>query len=324
MRVIVTGGAGYIGGFAAERLIEAGHEVTVLDSLWRGHRGGIPRDAALIAADITDAAATRAAVAQVRPDAILHYAAAAIVPESVADPGLYFDVNVVGSHNLIRAGLAADCNKFVLSSTAAIYGIPEVTPIKEDLPPNPINPYGLSKLMVEQMLEWYAKSIGLNYAAMRYFNVAGATKTRGEDHQPETHVIPVMLETLLGRRERFTIFGDDYPTPDGTAIRDYVHVLDLADAHILALNQLDRSLGAFNLGTKGGFSVRQLVDEVERVTGKELPVETGPRRPGDPPILVADSTRARTELGWNPHRSTLDQMIGSAWEWMQAHPKGYE
>jgi UDP-glucose 4-epimerase len=158
---------------------------------------------------------------------------------------------------------------------------------------------------------------------MRYFNVAGATKTRGEDHQPETHVIPVMLETLRGRRERFTIFGDDYPTPDGTAIRDYVHVLDLADAHILALNRLDRSLGAFNLGSKGGFSVRQLVDEVERITGKELPVEIGPRRPGDPPVLVADSTRARIELGWDPHRSTLDQMIGSAWEWMQAHPHGY-
>ena len=324
MRVIVTGGAGYIGGFAAERLIEAGHEVTVLDSLWRGHRGGVPENAVLIAVDLTDAAATKAAVAQVRPDAILHYAAAAIVPESVTDPGLYFEVNVVGSHNLIRAGLAVDCNKFVLSSTAAIYGIPTVTPIREDLPPNPINPYGLSKLMVEQMLEWYAKSVGLNYAAMRYFNVAGATKTRGEDHQPETHVIPVMLETLLGRREKFTIFGDDYPTPDGTAIRDYVHVLDLADAHILALGKLDRSLGAFNLGTKGGFSVRQLVDDVERITGRELPVEVGPRRPGDPPILVADSTRARTELGWNPHRSSLDQMIGSAWEWMQAHPRGYE
>lgn len=324
MRVIVTGGAGYIGGFAAERLIEAGHDVTVLDSLWRGHRVGIPKDAELIDVDLTDAAATSAAVGRVRPDAILHYAAAAIVPESVADPGLYFNVNVVGSHNLIRAAMAVDCGKFVFSSTAAIYGIPEITPIKEDLPPNPINPYGLSKLMVEQMLEWYAKSVGLNYAAMRYFNVAGATKTRGEDHRPETHVIPVMLETLLGRRERFTIFGDDYPTPDGTAIRDYVHVLDLADAHILALSKLDRSLGAFNLGTKGGFSVRQLVDEVERITGKELPVETGPRRPGDPPILVADSTRARTELGWDPHRSTLDQMIGSAWEWMQAHPNGYK
>ena len=323
MRVIVTGGAGYIGSFAVERLIEAGHDVTVLDSLWRGHRGGVSDAAQLIAVDITDAKATRDVVAKVRPDAILHYAAAAIVPESVADPGLYFEVNVVGSHNLIRAALAADCHKFVLSSTAAIYGIPDVSPIREDLPPNPINPYGLSKLMVEQMLEWYAKSIGLNYAAMRYFNVAGATTTRGEDHRPETHVIPVMLETLLGRRKHFTIFGNDYPTPDGTAIRDYVHVLDLADAHVLALGKLDKSLGAFNLGSKGGFSVRELVTAVEEVTGKTLPVEIGPRRPGDPPILVADSSRARTELGWNPSRSTLDQMISSAWEWMQSRPDGY-
>jgi UDP-glucose 4-epimerase len=327
MRVVVTGGAGYIGGFAAERLIELGYDVVVFDNLWRGHASAVPEQAEFINVDLTDRDAVRAAVTRAEPDAIMHFAAASLVPESVENPGLYFEVNVVGSHNLITAMLETDCRKLVLSSTAAVYGIPKTTPITETTDTNPINPYGLSKLMVEQMLEWHAKASGLKYAAMRYFNVAGGTAKRGEDHRPETHVIPVLLETVAGKRERFTVFGDDYPTDDGTAVRDYVDVRDLVEAHILALEALDRSseaLGAFNLGTQGGFSVHQVTHAVEMVTDKEVPVELGPRRAGDPPVLIADSSRARRELGWNPTRSTLDQMIGGAWDWMQSHPNGYE
>jgi UDP-glucose 4-epimerase len=254
----------------------------------------------------------------------MHFAAAALVGESVADPARYFSVNVVGSHNLLVSMRDAGVTRFVFSSTAAVYGTPDTSPITEDTPKAPINPYGRSKLMVEEMLEWHAAAYGLNHAVLRFFNVAGASTERGEDHKPETHVIPVALETILGKRPVFKIFGTDYPTPDGTAIRDYVHVIDLADAHLLALAKLDRPLGAFNLGTTSGFSVAEIVAAVERVTGRQLPVERSGRREGDPPELVADSTRAREVLGWNPHRSTLEQMIGSAWAWMQAHPHGYE
>ncbi len=324
MRVVVTGGAGYIGGFAAERLIELGHDVTVFDNLWRGHAASVPEQADFIKVDLTERDEVRAAMRQAEPEAIMHFAAASLVPESVENPGLYFEINVVGSHNLITAMLETDCRKFVLSSTAAVYGIPETTPILESTETKPINPYGLSKLMIEQMLEWHAIASGVNYAAMRYFNVAGGTATRGEDHRPETHLVPVLLETVAGKRDTFTVFGEDYATHDGTAIRDYVDVRDLAEAHILALEHLDRPLGAFNLGTQGGFSVKQVTHAVEMVTDKEVPVEIGPRRAGDPPVLIADSTRARQELGWNPTRSTLDQMIGGAWDWMQSHPNGYE
>jgi UDP-glucose 4-epimerase len=326
MRVVVTGGAGYIGGFAAERLIELGHEVTVFDNLWRGHSSAIPEQATFTNVDLTDRDQVREAVRRTEPEAIVHFAAASLVPESVERPELYFEINVVGSHNLISAMLETDCRTFVLSSTAAVYGIPQAIPITESAETNPINPYGLSKLMVEQMLAWHAQAHGVRYAAMRYFNVAGGTATRGEDHRPETHVIPVLLETVAGKRERFTVFGDDYTTFDGTAIRDYVDVRDLVDAHILALEHLDgdEALGAFNLGTQDGFSVQQVTHAVELVTDKAVPVEIGPRRAGDPPVLIADSTRARRELGWNPTRSTLDQMIGGAWDWMQAHPNGYE
>jgi UDP-glucose 4-epimerase len=323
MRVVVTGGAGYIGGFAAERLVELGHEVIVFDNLWRGHSRSVPTGTSLVQVDITDRKQTVRAVKNAAPEAILHFAAATLVPESVEKPGLYFHVNVVGSQNLIAGALEANCRKFVVSSTAAVYGVPDTIPVPENLPKNPINPYGLSKLMIEQMLEWHAKADGMNWAALRYFNVAGATKTRGEDHEPETHVIPNMIAAVLGKRDKFTVFGTDYPTPDGTAIRDYVDVQDLADAHILALDHLDKPLGAFNLGTKHGFSVKQLVDAVETVTGKPLPVEYGPRRAGDPPALVADSTRIRTELGWNPTRSTVEHMIQGTWDWMSHNPSGY-
>lgn len=324
MRVVVTGGAGYIGGFAAERLVELGHEVIVFDNLWRGHSRSVPAGTTLAQVDITNRDQVISSVKDAAPDAIMHFAAATLVPESVEKPGLYFHVNVTGSQNLIEGAVQSGCKKIVVSSTAAVYGVPEVIPVPENLVKNPINPYGLSKLMVEQMLEWHANADGLNWAAFRYFNVAGATKTRGEDHEPETHVIPNMLAAVLGKREKFTVFGTDYPTPDGTAIRDYVDVQDLADAHVLALDALDKPLGAFNLGTKHGFSVKQLVDAVEGVTGKPLPVDYGPRRAGDPPILVADSSRIRTELGWNPTRSTVEHMIQGTWDWMTNNPNGYQ
>jgi len=323
MRILVTGGAGYIGSVAVELLLARGDEVIVLDNFWRGHRASVPAGVVGIRADLRDAEQTRRAVLDSGPDAVMHFAAAIIVPESVADPATYFSINTVGSHNLLAAINEAGVRRMVFSSTAAVYGVPTTVPIAEDAPTEPINPYGRSKLMVEQMLAWHAAAYGLEYVVFRYFNVAGATETRGEHHSPETHVIPLALLTVLGRQDRFKVFGTDYPTPDGTAIRDYVHVVDLAEAHLLALDKLDRGLGVLNLGTRDGFSVKQIVDAVERVTGRFLPIDCAPRREGDAPALVADSTRARRLLGWWPKRSTLDEIIGSAWEWMLRNPDGY-
>jgi UDP-glucose 4-epimerase len=323
MKVIVTGGAGYIGSIAVERLLERGEAVVVLDNCWRGHQRAVPNDVELLDVDLRDAEAVTSAIAAVKPQAVLHFAAATIVPESVSQPAEYFAINVSGTLNVLSAMVSAGVQKFVFSSTAAVYGEPKDPVIRENADLVPINPYGLSKLAVEQMLPAFERAYGLAYVAFRYFNVAGATKMRGEDHRPETHVIPVALQTLLGKRDHFNIFGTDYPTPDGTAIRDYVHVVDLVDAHLLALDRLDNSLGEFNLGSRDGFSVRQIVGAVERVTGRTLPVKEGPRREGDPPVLIADSTRARTDLGWSPSQSTLDEMIGSAWDWMQRNPVGY-
>lgn len=322
MRVLVTGGAGYIGSVAVEQLLTAGHQVSVLDNLWRGHAAAVSPDAELLVCDLRDVAGVQAAFTQFRPEAVMHFAAATIVPESMTAPELYFGINVAGTVNLLDACLAAGTERFIFSSTAATYGEPERIPIVETMPTRPINVYGQSKLMVEQVLEAYAAAHGLCYVAFRYFNVAGASRERGEDHRPETHVIPVALQTLLGKRPDFAVYGTDYPTPDGTAIRDYVHVLDLVDAHIRALDRLDSSLGPVNLGSRTGFSVQEIVTAVERVTGRPLPVVQKPRRAGDPPTLVADPGRARSLLGWEP-RSTLDEMIGSAWEWMQRYPDGY-
>ena len=323
MRVLVTGGAGYIGSVAVERLLTRGHEVVVVDNLWRGHHAAVPAAARLVECDLRSGDRVGDTVRAFRPDAIMHFAAATLVPESVERPAEYFAINVSGSLNLLEAARAAGVGRFVLSSTAAVYGLPDELPVSEDATTRPINPYGHSKLMVEQILGAYDAAYDLRFAALRYFNVAGATEARGEDHDPETHLIPVALQTLLGRRPRFAIYGTDYPTPDGTAIRDYVHVVDLADAHVAALERLDRSLGPINLGTKDGFSVRQVVAAVERVTGRSLPLSLEPRRPGDPPALVADCARAQELLGWKPRRSTLDEMVASAWEWLQRHPQGY-
>ncbi len=323
MRVLVTGGAGYIGSVAVDRLVARGDEVAVLDSLWRGHREAVNPQAEFYPADLRDVARIEAVVREVSPDAVLHFAAATLVPESVREPALYFSINTAGSLNLLSAMLETGVDRMVFSSTAAVYGVPQRQPIQEDDPKRPINPYGQSKRMVEQILEAFSQAYGLRFAALRYFNVAGATELLGEDHDPETHVIPVAIQAALGLRDAFGIYGTDYPTPDGTAIRDYVHVLDLVDAHLRALDRLDESLGAINLGTRDGVSVRQIVDAVERVTERALPVRLEPRREGDPPSLVADSTKAADLLGWRPAHSTLDKMVGSAWAWCQRHPEGY-
>jgi UDP-glucose 4-epimerase len=254
----------------------------------------------------------------------MHFAAATIVPESMQNPLLYFEINVVGSHNLISAAIEAEVPRFVFSSTAAVYGDVNLDVVTEEMPTNPINPYGRSKLMVEQMLQWHQRQYGMSVATFRYFNVAGATAERGEDHSPETHLIPVALEVAQGKRPAFTIFGTNYETLDGTCVRDFVHVADLADAHVLAADWLtDNKWVVFNLGTTTGSSVMEIVHAVEGVTDRTLPVVCGERRGGDPARLVASSAKAREVLGWTPDQSTLDQMVGSAWDWMQRNPNGY-
>lgn len=323
MRVLVTGGAGYIGSVAVAMLLERGHDVVALDNLQRGHSDAVSAQATFIQCDLRDEDATLNAVAMSDVDAVLHFAALHLVPESVDKPAEYYRTNVGGGINLLDAVRAAKIRKFVFSSTAAVYGEPETLPIREDAPTRPINPYGSSKLMMERILADYGKTYGINYAIFRYFNVAGSRGSLGEDHRPETHIIPVALEALTGKRPEFTVYGTDYATDDGTAIRDYVHVIDLVEAHILALDHLDQTLGVMNLGTKFGFSVSQMVEAVELTTDQRLPVAMGPRRAGDPPALIADSTRAREVLGWDPTHSTLDAMIGSHWDWVQAHPNGY-
>lgn len=323
MRVLVTGGGGYIGSVAIERLVQRGHDVVALDNFERGHRAAVHPDAEQITCDLRDPEQTMQVVRASRAQAVLHFAALHLVPESVDKPGAYYATNVGGGINLLNAVAEANIRRFVFSSTAAVYGEPEFLPVKERDPKEPINPYGHSKWIVEQMLAAYSERYGVNYAAFRYFNVAGATEERGEDHRPETHIIPVALQVLLGQRDAFTVFGTDYSTDDGTAIRDYVHVVDLADAHIEAIERLNAPLGAINLGTRHGFSVQQIVDSVNRVTGRELIVQCGERRAGDPPALIADTTRARDLIEWNPTRSTMDEMIGSAWDWMQRHRHGY-
>lgn len=324
MRVFVTGGAGYIGSVGVEKLLDAGHEVIVMDNMRTGRPASIASDATVITGDLRDGAFVKDVLARTGPDAIMHFAAATIVPESMTKPDLYYGINMVGGYNLLEGARLAGIDKIIVSSTAAVYGAVEEMPITEETPTHPVSPYGAAKLMFEQMLAAYAHAYGTRWIAFRYFNVAGATFTHGEDHRPETHLIPNALLAVAGRRPPMELYGTDYPTPDGTAIRDYVHVEDLIDAHLAGLERIDIVSGPFNLGTTAGASVAEVIGTVEKVTDREVPRIYRDRRAGDPPVLVADASRAREQLDWTPSRSTLEQMIGSAWEWMQRNPNGYE
>src|SRR3954451_5380465 len=327
-RIMVTGGAGYVGSVSVEALVAAGHDVVVLDDVTTGHRGAIPEGAAFRQGSYGDLEATTAVLRDDGIEAILHCAARSLVGESIADPSLYYRDNVAGGVALLEAARAAGVGRLVFSSSAAVYGVPDVTPIPEDAPLRPINPYGETKRTFETALGWYGRAYGLRSVSLRYFNVAGASERNGEVHDPETHLIPNVLRAAEGAGE-ITIFGQDYPTPDGTCIRDYIHVADLADAHLAAIeatapeDALTKEPLVCNLGTASGFSVREVVATAGRIVGAPIPQRTGERRPGDPPVLVASNARASEVLGWTPRRSSLDEMLGSAWRWRQAHPKGY-
>ncbi|MGD1996675.1 MAG: UDP-glucose 4-epimerase GalE [Anaerolineae bacterium] len=324
MNVLVTGGAGYIGSVVADELLEAGHKVIVYDSLVHGHRAAVPAAARFVEEDILDRAALDRVVGDDCFDAVMHFAAFIEAGESMREPGLFFRNNVTGSLNLIEAAIAHSVPRFVFSSSAGVYAGKETLLTEED-PLGPASVYGQTKLMIEQMLAWYHQIHGLRYAALRYFNAAGATPARGEDHSPETHLIPNILRVALGQRERFTLFGDDYPTRDGTCIRDYIHIQDLASAHLLALEGLDeRGEMVYNLGNGTGYSNLEVLETARRVTGHPIPTEVIPRRPGDAPALVADALRARRDLGWQPRHPDLEEIVGSAWEWHRSHPNGYE
>ncbi|RMF82935.1 MAG: UDP-glucose 4-epimerase GalE [Nitrospirae bacterium] len=327
MRCLVAGGAGYIGAHMVRALVRAGHAVAVLDNLATGHREAVPGSVPLFEVDLLDREATAQAVAEAAPEAVLHFSARSLVGESVADPARYYANNVTGTLNLLEAMRQVGCRRFVFSSTAALFGEPERLPIDEDHPVRPINPYGASKAMVERLLEDFDAAYGLRYVSLRYFNAAGAAAEGdlGEDHRPETHLIPLVLAAAAGRRPAITVFGTDYPTEDGTCVRDYIHVEDLCDAHLLALDHLAAGGGSrrYNLGNGAGFSVRQVIDTAARVTGRPVPVEEGPRRPGDPAVLVADSRRIREELGWRPRRPELETIVAHAWAWHRDHPEGF-
>jgi len=318
MNLLVTGGAGYIGGVVAAELLRAGHSVTVLDDLSRGHRKAVPLGASFTQANLADREALDVLFSASRFDSVLHFAAYIEAGESMRTPAVFFRNNSANTLNLLEAMLAHNVGRFVFSSTAALYGNPETTPIDEDAPLRPTNAYGESKLIVERMLAWLHQIHGFRYASLRYFNAAGATAERGENHQPETHLIPRILDVARGKSEAISIFGSDYPTPDGTCIRDYIHVLDLASAHLLALDALStQSRLVYNLGNGQGFSIREVIDAVRRVTGHPIPIVEQERRPGDPAVLIASSERIRRELGWQPRYASLDRIIETAWDWLR-------
>jgi UDP-glucose 4-epimerase len=324
MRVVVTGAAGYVGSVVAELLCDRGHEVVVWDSLINGHRAAVDARARFEPVDLRDAAAVRSGLLQHRPDAVVHLAAEALIDVSMRDPGLFYRANLVGGLNLLDAMVEARVLRMVFSSTAATYGQPARLPITEDMAGQPCNPYGESKWAFERALGWYGRAHGLRHISFRYFNACGATALHGEDRARETHIIPLLLDVARGRRSSFSLFGTDRATPDGTCIRDYVHVVDIASAHEQALGRIDQvESGAFNLGLGRGYSNRQVIDTVEQVTGRTLTVETAPRRAGDPDALVADPTRARQVLGWVPKFPELQDMVATAWAWRTAHPEGY-
>jgi UDP-glucose 4-epimerase len=323
MKLVVTGGAGYIGSIVSRRLLRAGHEVVVLDNLERGHRAALPQDVRLEVADLRDPLAAREAL-QDGYDGVLHFAALSLVGESVRHPERYYRTNVGGTLNLLEAMVAAAVPRLVFSSTAAVYGEPERLPIPEDAPTRPTNPYGASKLAVDAMIGDFCRAHGLGAVSLRYFNVAGASGGAGEDHDPETHLIPNVLRAASGHSPQVEVFGTDYDTPDGTAVRDYIHIEDLADAHLLALDGTrPGEHRIFNLGNGSGFSVREVIAAAREVTGSEIRAHEAERRAGDPPTLVASSERIRAELGWSPCKPELERMIADAWAFMQAHPDGY-
>src|SRR5580692_5895909 len=323
MKILVTGGAGYIGGTLTRLLLAKGHAVTVYDNLCHSKRLAIAPNADFVDGDVADRALLEKTLTAGRFDGVLHFAALIEAGESMKRPEIYFRNNTAASLTLLETMLATGHDRLVFSSTAACYGEPETTPILEDAKLEPTNPYGESKLLVEQMLRWMNPSHGLKYASLRYFNVAGAIEGYGEAHEPESHLIPLILDVALGRRANIKIFGRDYPTKDGTCIRDYIHVRDLAEAHLLALGALSESKSRliYNIGNGQGFSVLEVIESVRRVTGRPIVIEECPRRPGDPAVLVASSEKIKTELGWNPKFAELDQIIASAWEWH--HQKRY-
>jgi UDP-glucose 4-epimerase len=323
MKILVTGGAGYIGSIAVEQLVQAGESVVVLDNLYQGHRAAVHPDAAFIEGDLADRAAVEAVLSQHRPQAIMHFASHTLVGESMENPFRYLGENVTNGLNLLQSAVQHGVRRFILSSTANLFDAPERMPIDERERIVPGSPYGESKHILERMLHWMDRVYGLRYAALRYFNAAGASAQRGEDHSPELHLIPIVLGVALGKRDKVTIFGDDYPTPDGTCVRDYVHVIDLAQAHILALRALDQGSRVYNLGNGQGFTVLEVIQTAREITGHPIPVEIGPRRPGDPAVLIASSDTIQRELGWKPQYPNLRDIIQSAWKWHQAHPRGY-
>jgi UDP-glucose 4-epimerase len=323
MKILVTGGAGYIGSVAVEELIAAGESVVVFDNLSQGHRAAVHPEATFVEGDLADRKAIDSVMSEHRPDAVMHFASKTLVGESMQKPFLYLGDNITTGLNLLQSVVEHGVKRFILSSTANLFDKPERMPIDEAERIVPGSPYGESKFILERMLYWLDRIYGVRYACLRYFNAAGATETHGEDHDPELHLIPLVLQVAMGKREKVFIFGGDYPTRDGTCVRDYIHVIDLAQAHILALRALDQGSRVYNLGNSEGFTVKEVIDAARAITGHPIPAEVGPRRPGDPAVLVAASTRIRQELGWTPRFPQVHAIIESAWRWHQAHPKGY-
>src|SRR2546428_2786599 len=322
MRIFVTGGAGYIGSVTAELLLNEGHEVAIFDNLSEGHRRAVDSRANFIRGELADRAQIEAALSRTRPDAVMHFAAYALVPESMRDPSKYFRNNVSNGLNLLDAMVTTGVRRIIFSSTCALFGPPERVPIDETAPTHPINPYGESKLAFEKILRWYDEIYGLKFVSLRYFNAAGATENLGEDHRPETHLIPNVLKVALGQRPNVEVYGTDYDTPDGTCIRDYIHIVDLARAHILALGAV--ASGFYNLGTAGGSSVREVIAACRKITGRKIDTNEKPRRPSDPARLIASSEKIKNEPGCRPQFQSLEAIIESAWKWHQKYPDGYE
>jgi len=321
MKILVVGGAGYIGSVCAELLLDEGHVVAILDNLSEGHRRALDPRAEFIQGDLEDRQSIEKLLAKQKPDAVMHFAANALVGESMQNPSKYFRNNIANGLNLLDAMVSGGVEKIVFSSTCAIFGPPERVPIDENTPMRPINPYGESKLAFEKILRWYGEIHGLRFVSLRYFNAAGASEKFGEDHRVETHLIPNVLKVALGEKPHVEIFGIDYETPDGTCIRDYIHILDLSRAHILALSSAKSDF--YNLGTGGGSSVREVIDACRKITGRKVDIVEKPRRPGDPPRLIASSEKIERELGWKPQFQSLDAIIESAWKWHQKFPRGY-